>query len=73
MILFRFERLLGHKEGEVRVLHASLFDVVIEPALDDLPDFKCPGTQDVTACTLQQSDCYLSVAHKQMLTDTGSD
>mmetsp|Transcript_12635 Transcript_12635/g.46666 ORF Transcript_12635/g.46666 Transcript_12635/m.46666 type:complete len:337 (+) Transcript_12635:2355-3365(+) len=49
VILLGLEGRLGHEHGELSVLHAELFDPVVEPAVDELPDLERPGAQDVAA------------------------
>lgn len=46
---YRFQRPLGHKHREVRVLDAEFLDGLVEERLNLLPDGVRPGAQNVAA------------------------
>lgn len=47
VVLLGLQGVLAHEEGEIRVLDTELLDLVVEPALDLLPDRIRPGAQNV--------------------------
>ena len=49
VILFFVQCCLGHKHGEVDILHANLLEKLISKICDLLPDVERGGTQNVAA------------------------